>query len=490
MKSTTKFLLFLPLFLTLGGCEDFLDEKPFDFVTSSNFFQNKSDAQVAVNGIYSQLQQNNAFYGRRVYILSDVFSDEAKAYGTGERPDLENMTYNSANSEIFNWYAILYQTVNRCNNIVEKIPAVPVNTTFTEAEHNRMIGEARFVRALMYFELVRYFGAVSLVTTATASVEDNKNLPRSPEAEVYKQIIDDLTFAEANLEKEAAIPNTYKGRASSGAATGLLAKVILTRAYLPFGTPDDFKTALAKLNQLINSKEYDLMPTYPEVFDVAKETGKEHLFAIQYDFSPNNVSDLIGYITPTQTSPGVSYGSFVVERPFYDAFPNDDKIRKGWNFYTKFLRPDGTVLVDYGATGRDPFVAKFRDPGRTAAVDRVNYFILRYADILLLQSEAANRVNAADPLKYEGINKVRARVQLPPVAGEPDAEAFEKLVLDERHWELCFEGQRRHDIIRVGKFVAILKAAGKTFVEEKHRYLPIPDVERGLNPNLTQNTGF
>lgn len=490
MKSLYKRLFFLPFLLTLGSCKDFLDEKAFDFVTSSNFFQNKSDAQVAVNGLYSQLQQNNNFYGRRVYILSDVFSDEAKAYGTGERPDLENMTYNSANSEIFNWYSVIYQTINRCNNIIEKIPAVPVNSTFTEAEHNRMIGEARFIRALMYFELVRYFGAVPLPTKATANLTDNKTLVRSPEADVYKLIIDDLTFAESNLEKEAAIPNTYKGRASSGAATGLLAKVILTRAYLPFGTPDDFKTALTKLNQLINSKEYDLMPTYADVFDVAKETGKEHLFAIQYDFSPNNPSDLIGYITPTQTSPGVSYGSFVVERSFYDAFPETDKVRKGWNFYTKFFRPDGSLLIDYTAPNRDPFVAKFRDPGRTAAVDRVNYFILRYADILLLQSEAANRVNPTDPLKYEGINKVRARVQLPPVTPEPDVEKFEKLILDERHWELCFEGQRRHDIIRVNKFIPILKAAGKTLVEEKHRYLPIPDVERGLNPNLTQNPGF
>lgn len=302
---------------------------------------------------------------------------------------------------------------------------------------------------------------------------------------------EDLQFAGQFLPKESAIPATLKGTPSTGAATSLLAKVYLTRAYLPFAESTDFANAAATCDKVITSTDYALFPNFKDVFDVNKENGVEHIFSIQYDQAPNRTGGITGFLTPVQVYPR-SFGAFPAERKFYDEFPAADVVRKKFVFYDQGVGIGGGSYDFVSSPTTNPYCAKYRDDvlAQTSFNDRCNYLIIRFADVLLMHSEALNRLNASDANKYVGINRVRARVNLPPLAGL-NQSAFENAVLDERHWELCFEGKRRDDMIRMGKFVAILTAKGNPNIKEFHRYYPVPQSEIDINPNLLpQNPGY
>jgi hypothetical protein len=224
-----KKLLLLSL-CSLGlftSCEKFLEEKPYDFLTASNFYQNEGDAIAGLNGVFSQMQAQT-HYGRTVWLVTELPGDYMAVVGatTGDRAELSRFTYTANNGEIGNWWVNNYRLIGRANDVIEKVPAVSMD----EASKNNIIGNARFLRALAYFELVRSYGDVPLITATVKGPNDDLRPARTPKSQVYEQIIQDLQFAEANCLKENQIPAGNKGRVSSGAAASLLAKVYLTRA--------------------------------------------------------------------------------------------------------------------------------------------------------------------------------------------------------------------------------------------------------------------
>jgi hypothetical protein len=375
------------------------------------------------------------------------------------------------------------------NTIVEIAPSVPIPQEKTVP----YIAEAKFIRALTYFQMLRFFGDVPLVLSEPKNLDSLKNFKPSRTAQqiVYKQVVDDLLYAEAHLLREQDIPANYKGVPSSGAASSLLAKVYLTRAYLPFADPGDFQNAADECSKVINSGEYDLFPNYADVFDVFKKNGIEHIFSVQFDLLPNESNAIVSFCSPPEVYP-LGFSSFSAERKFYNSFPDADTIRKSFVFYSKGIGYTGIPYDYISDPNRNPYCAKWRDPEvLNSNNDRTNYIFLRFADVLLMQSEALNQLNPADPHKYYGINRVRARVNLPPFSGIGDQSAFADTILNERHWELCFEGQRRHDLIRMGKLVSVMNALGKTNIRPYHKYYPVPQAEIDLNPNLLpQNEGY
>lgn len=490
MKSFIKIvILFVSLLIVTTGCKKFLEEKSFTNLNQSIFPKSEGNLRVLCNGLYNMFEVNE-HYGRSYMIISDIFSDELTTTAlSGPRYEMQNTLITPGNSELAMAWSRNYTIISRANVIVQQAPSVPLPVQKIQP----YIAEAKYVRALCYFELVKFFGDVPLILDQPTHIDSLQKLQpfRIPQKGIYKQIVEDLQYAELYLPREAAIPAAYKGTASSGAATALLAKVYLTRAYLPFKESSDFQNAADACNKLITSKEYDLFTNYRDVFDVNKKNGTEHIFSIQYDQAPNRSGGMTGFLTPPQVYPR-SFGSFPAERKFYDAFPATDVIRKKFVFYDQGVGIGGASYNFVASPGTNPFCAKYRDDVLAAASfnDRCNYLILRFADVLLMHSEALNRINSSDGNKYTGINRVRARVSLPALSGL-DQSAFENAILDERHWELCFEGKRRDDMIRMGEFVSILTASGNTNVKEFHRYYPVPQSEIDINSNLLpQNTGY
>jgi hypothetical protein len=490
MKTINKIIFaLLVLAVFTAGCKKALDEQTFTNLNQTIFPKTAGDLRVLCNGLYNMFEVNE-HYGRSYIIMSDLFSDEvATNASSGPRYEIDNFQITPGNTETTRAWVRNFTIISRANVIIQKAPLIGLPDQITRP----YIAEARFIRALCYFELVRFFGDVSLILQSQTNLDSLQVLKphRTPQNQVYAQIIADLQYAQTYLPKENDIPSSYKGTASSGAATSLLAKAYLTRAYMPFAAPDDFSNAAVACEQVINSAQYNLFANYADVFDVNKKNGIEHIFSIQYDKSPNNAGALTGFYVPQEVYP-YAFGVFPVERKFYDSFPSNDVVRKKYVFFDRGTGLTG-VNYDYLTTPTStPYCGKYRDDVSAAVGfnDRCNFPILRYADVLLMHSEALNRINPADNNKYNGINKVRARVNLSPLSGlgQPD---FENAVLDERHWELCFEGQRRPDLIRLGKLVSVMTALGKTNIHVYNKYYPVPQTEIDINQNLLpQNQGY
>ncbi len=207
----------------LGSCSKLLEEVPADTLVSSNFYQTQSDALAGMNAVYGRL--NKGLYNRNFYIYTDEFTDDGAA-GIGVNNPfiraIDNFTHGPVNDRIDLAWQEQYDGINRANEVISNVPAINMDAQL----RNRIVGEAKVVRALLYFNLVRLFGSIPLVLSPTASTE-GLDVEQAPIDAVYEQIKKDLT------EAEAVLPLTYSagdlGRATKGAASGLLARMYLTR---------------------------------------------------------------------------------------------------------------------------------------------------------------------------------------------------------------------------------------------------------------------
>jgi starch-binding outer membrane protein, SusD/RagB family len=479
-KMTNMKKLFILIFiLSVSSCDSFLEEKPYDFL-GTNFYKNENDAAIGLNGVFGIMQSQN-YYQRTVWLVSELPGDYLQtSVANAPRQELETYTYTGANSEITNWWVNAYTMISRANDLLEKVPAISMD----ETKKNVILGNARFLRGLAYFDLVRSFGAVPLVLATIKSPSDDMTPARNSVAEVYAQIIDDLKFAEANCLAEKDIPASEKGRASTGAAASLLAKVYLTRASLPEAEQGDVQAALDACNRVINSGLYQLLPVYSDVFEIAKENGPEHIFSVQYDLPPHigNITVQMQYPNEAALIGGGGAGSFKVNPLFVNSYDAADT-RKDWNVSNM---AGAKTLANY-------FFYKYRDPLRQGNNSRVNWPVLRYSDVLLMQSEALNILNPGDASKFDGINAVRSRagVSLLDFTTTPASADFVTALVNERAWELCLEGHRRYDLIRLGRLKKVQKDVYNRDLDDKYLLFPIPDTEIALNPNLNPNNpGF
>jgi hypothetical protein len=480
MNDMKKYILILLALSVLSSCSSFLEEKPYDFL-GTNFYQNEKDATIGLNGVFGIMQSQN-YYQRTVWLVSELQGDYLQtALANAPRQELEGFTFTGANAEITNWWVNAYTMIGRANDLLEKVPLIDMD----EATKNNILGNARFLRGLAYFDLVRSFGDVPLVLTTIKSPSDDMTPARAPIADVYDQIIEDLNFAEANCPLEKSIAASDKGRVSSGAAASLLAKVYLTRATTSAAQAGDNQTALDACNRVINSNQYQLVTNYPDAFDPdpSKENGPEHIFCVQFDLPPNigNITIQMQYPIESALIGGAGAGSFKVNPAFATSYDAADK-RKG-----NVSNMAGTkTLANY-------FFYKYKDPNRKGNDSRINWIILRYADVLLMQSEALNNLNAGDVTKFDGINAVRTRAGLTALdfTTTVSSDDFVNALLQERAWELCLEGHRKYDLIRMGKLKEVqLSVYGRT-IDDKYLLFPIPQSEILVNPKLKpDNPGY
>jgi hypothetical protein len=466
--------------LMLGSCAKFLDEQPYSILSNTNFYKSEGDAEAGLNGVFGTMQPQ-AYYGRTVWLTCDL-TGEALAVGanaSSDRIQLNTYTYNGSNGEILNWWKNAYLMINRANDVIVNVPNISMDTL----KRNNIEGNARFLRAMAYFELLRSFGEVPLTVTPTTASSDAQP-PKAPLAAIYQQVIDDLTYAQRFCFTENNIPTSLKGRVSSGAATTLLAKVYLTRAKSTAAEPSDNANALVACNKVISSNIYKLVPVYGDVFLPEKRNGPEHIFSVQFDLPPSVGNIIIRLMYPTQTYPSGA-ASFIATTTFGDTYIAADSIRKNWNLSTRAVSKAGVV------TTVPLYYVKYKDALWTTQSNnsRTNWIITRYADVLLMQSEAMNNINPSDAGKFDGINAVRARAGLTSPTQQlsfdntPTSDDFVTALVNERGWELCLEGHRRWDLIRLGRLQEYMAKKG-VIVTSNDPLFPIPDSEIALNPNL------
>jgi len=475
MKKVT-YLLMISLGLSLFSCESNLDEVPLSFLEESNSFNSAEDANSAIGAVYHRLR---GIYGMNMINMGDLTADDLEVRPeNGLASEIDKLLFNSAHPWFNSFYTNSYILIDRANRVIENVP----NIAMEDEEKQRIIAEAKFLRALAYFNLVRSFGDVPLVISVTDDIT-NVQIERTDSEEVYEFIIKDLIEAEVNLPLSYSEENMV-GRATKGAA-----KAILSKVYLTVG---QWENAAKKSKEVIDLGIYDLFPSYEDVFQPENRNGREHIFSVQYSciLSEYGSSMAINFAIYFTYPINLGGGSYQVTPEYADSFLQGDSREGVAVIYEKELA-DGTIVES--RTG--PHTDKYWDPmpcGSSSA--RNNFMVIRYADVLLMYAEALNELGGPNQEAYQAINKVRQRArtgndsQLVDLEGLNQAE-FRDAVLQERSWELAFEGHRRWALLRTGTYIEKMNASGIP-AEEKHLLYPIPINQMDINLALTQNPGY
>lgn len=480
---------FFFLLIFLSGCAD-LELTPDGSNTSENLFQTERDAEAAVNAMYASMQTHDV-YNQFMEVIQSQGTDDAewgfgRNTGNVNKLQMDKFEFDASSQLIYRFWENHYKNINRTNIVIEKVGGMDINPDKKE----QYVGEAYFLRGLMYFNLVRLFGDVPLKITSTEILE-NLEIARSPAAEVYEQIASDL------LKAKEMLPLTYSaedlGRPTKGAAMSLLTKMYLTSK--------QYQKAVEEAEAVIGLGIYELWPTYAAVFDIANENKGESIFEIQYKstggVSASVSSSYAGFfrpsaaVLPPKEGEFAGYGDNPVTENHYLAYSSDDPRRSVNVLHV----PGAPASIQYPY-----YVNKYQDPMATTVDDGGNnYYILRYADVLLMYAEALNELGAGNPLAYEAFNKVRRRAYgLPVNAPSPkdlpaglSQEQFLDSLMNERRLEFAFEGQRRFDLMRWGKLKEAMAEQDPTImVRDRYLLFPIPEDERIVNSLLTQNPGY
>lgn len=490
MKKTfhlNSFLLTLVFVMTLGSCsEDFLDIPVQGAPTT------KSDPNLAaklVTGVYNSLLQGDSWgkgdvHGFAFLSVTNIMSDDADKGSTPSDQavpvgDIDNFTLTPTNRFAESLWSGHYNSVGAANQALAALDVAPLD----QETKNRYIGEVRFIRAYIYFNLVRMFGGVPLVTRVPLDADDANSDPafrtRATVDQTYQLIVSDLEFAIENLEIRS---KSEQGHADKGAAQSLLAKVMMYRG------GDHWHQVFALTEEVISSGEYELLPKYETIWRQEGDNSTESIFEIQTgEF--NNANLRVDNYTAPQGARGrggwddLGWGFNTPSASLINAYePNDKRKAATIIFIDNSGTHAGTRLWDgFRIPSSDSvqnlyynykaYTSKTEEEyAKPEEKDRPkNIKILRYADVLLMNAEAGVITGQGDPASR--INALRVRAGLPEKATVTLDD-----VRHERHIELAMEHDRFWDLVRQGKAQEVLHAAGKTnFVAGKHELLPIPN---------------
>jgi starch-binding outer membrane protein, SusD/RagB family len=481
-------LLFIcSILIVFSACKkDFLDADPQAQQPAVTFWKTQDDATKAVNAIYANLRswENVAF---APIAVESVGSDEAEK---GSSPNdasffnnYDNFTVTSTDGQLGGFWTGQYQNINLCNQVLDNIPAI----TMDENLKARYLAEAKFVRAYSYFRLVRAFGDVPLRLNVPKDASEF-NIPRSPKTEVYAAIEKDLDEAAAILPK--TYPATDLGRATQGAALALHAKVAMYQ--------QKWDQVLALTNTVM-TLGYDLFPNFEQLFRTNNENNVESIFEIQAEILTGNSAasnSQYSQVQGVRGSTGGGWGFNVPTAELAAAFEPGDPRRDATIIFRGETTPQGDAIPSggdnpmYNQKSYVPFslyVSGFNEGAQQ------NIRVIRFADVLLMNAEAANETgNAAQALS--SLNRVRRRARgtnasiLPDVT-TTDKEALRNAIWKEREVELAMEFDRYFDVIRQGRAAAVFGPKG--WKAGKNEVWPIPQTEIDLSAGvLTQNPGY
>jgi hypothetical protein len=513
-------IVFIAIVVTVASCKNYLDVKPTDFTTPETYFNNAEDLEQALTGVYSSLNNRGTFSRNLVYEFAHS-SDEGfyKRNSLNENPATYN--FGPTNSLVAATWAALYSGINNANLLLANIDRPEMN----EAVRGRIRGEALFLRAFLYFQLVHLWGDVPLILTPTLSGE-NVNNPSAPKREIYDQILADMTTAEGLVGNIQDF--NFPGRINKTAVQGILARVCLKMAGAPLNDVSKFADAKEWADKVVLSQVHTLNPDYAQIFinhtQDLYDIG-ENLWEVE--FAGNGLTNPVltgGWFAKKfsvrNTSPDLyGYAEIGATAALYRKYDDIHDVRRDRNIATYYFRTTGsTVLSD--TLRFAPTDIYSRDTGKWRIQDELatqrspdfgptNFPILRYADVLLMYAEAENEVNGPTPAAFATLNQVRTRAKARNfvAADAASKDAFRTLIQDERARELCFEGLRKFDLIRWGIFMPVMKEmemdiqlnapSGLRYssmwysnVSERNLLLPIPSLEISLNKSIKQNAGW
>ena len=441
---TIRFAFACALVVSLAGCNSMLDQDPVDKLPDSDAITNARGARAALTGAYNALE-SRFYYGEEFTELGDLPADNADHTGTSQSYDDAGANQfradNGAAQDI--WDAI-YDAINRVNVILDRVPAV---TDLDVTEKNEILGEAHFLRALHYHNLVKLYGDVPIRLTPVKDVNEAGGAVRSPVADVYAQILADL--GEAGTLITATAPTT---QATLDAVAALTARVQLYR--------QDYAAAVAAADVVIPN--HSLAAAYADLFDAEGQDTPEDIFKVTFTAVQFNWLGF-DYITETLDGGG---GVLAPSQSIIDAYDPADE-RLAWNI---------TLDDDDAPSGT-------KWPTTAGAED---LHVIRLAEVLLIKAEALARQNDLSGA-VDAYNPIRVRAGLAPHVLGVDVTSQDEVLaaIDlERRLELAFEGDRWPDLVRTGQAVAVLG------IPESQALFPIPKSERDVAPGVTQNPGY
>ncbi|PKP13725.1 MAG: RagB/SusD family nutrient uptake outer membrane protein [Bacteroidetes bacterium HGW-Bacteroidetes-3] len=478
---------------------DFLDVAPTSELTTGNAYNSAQDLSNALNGAYRTFYDE--YYQWDNVLLGDVRSDNSyNANGDSPIDAYDKLNITTSNNRMMDNWTQLYRGIARANIILEKIKSVNDPALERDDLGKHIVGQASFLRAFHYFQLVKNYGGVPLELNSNSSDPAKINLPRSTEKEVYDQIDADLQIALANLpDAYDGGPSVNKVKATKGAANALLAKIWAQRS------DRDYTKVLKYCNDVIGSPAgYSLVSDYAQLFDGDHYFNSESILEISFlggnwDVSNWGVQLFLApedgwqkYATPSKNIIDAydAEGDVIRKEASVVFWDNLDWADENWN-----PCGDKTVAVPF------PYKEKHADGWNSGD----HPYLLRLDDIILLKAEAQNELDDL-PGSLLTIKQIRDRVGLPVLTTTSKADMKTK-ILNERRLELAFEGERWYDLVRAGVAVQVMNSlnevkftcGGGTLsapiainynATEDKLLCPIPQLERDTNPNLTQNPGY
>lgn len=509
MNNKLLYTLGFASLLLFSGCAD-LNQSSISSIDEENFYKSESDIEAAVNGIYQEFTVDG-FYGmfnnQSIYI-NDLQTDYVKAgaqTNSAHIRELSNFAVQPTNLFVQYAWEEHYTGINRANVVIDKVGDA---SFLTDSKKNNYINEAKFLRAVYYFNLVRYFGGVPLVLHDG----DGEGQARNTVDEVYEQIVSDFQSAE-NLPSDYT---TLDSKASSLAASAFLSKVYLVWAQT--GSEEGktkqsefYKKSSDYASKVIDSGKYSLNDKFIDNWSVDKKNGPEHIFSIEHKYGVNsNVTGHCVFATNWSDSEPVL---LTTSTRYYEAADPNDQRRDG-SWAKRLYNP--TTGIDF--VFKVPRFHKYIDSLNYAnsssignvAGQSISTTVIRYAEVLLIKAEAENELNGPTEVAYDAINEVRRRAYWSPylnkentpsdgrqvfLSGLTQAE-FREALRQERWNEFILEGQRWFDLIRWHILIKTVKentdASDLKYqnVSKRNYLLPIPNDQIILNPNLKQNWGY
>lgn len=502
---TATLALSLALF---SGCKEYLDVAPQGQLSQAAISTDPTAAQKLVDGVYNALYLGgfgNDVNGFQFIILTDIASDDADKGSTPsdylDAATIDNFTVTPTNSNINNCWNGYFQAVARANQALANIPLSPA----ADAVKNRQLGEVRFLRGYFYFNLVRLFGAVPLLTSVPSAADANNPAlqQRAAVADVYTAIANDLQFAVDNLPAKGA---TDVGRANKTAAQAMLAKVYLYQK--------NYQKAYDLSAAVMTSGAYSLYPSYADIWRTVGNNNSESIFEVQTNVNAacNNEAVQLYSVCQGPRAGGkygwsdLGYGFNTPSANLAAAYEAGDVRRAGTIIFINPTAPAGTrsagtVLWDgFRIPSQDSvqdarysykaYHSRTKEPncGNTDYLPK-NVRLLRYAEVLLINAEAAMQLGNTSAAAT-ALNAVRTR------AGLPAKAATLANIWQEHRVEMAMEHDRFFDLVRQesvlpGRIVPIFAAQGKTFTKGKNEIFPIPQPQIDLSGGvLTQNPGY
>ncbi|MCD7930728.1 MAG: RagB/SusD family nutrient uptake outer membrane protein [Tannerellaceae bacterium] len=503
MKQIIKNIIIACSVVFLAGCS--LDEDPYGFYSEDNFYKTAADAEAAVNYAYAALTYLE--YSRALFFLGDmpteILTTKGDASTDNQALDRWRVDNFDTNGTLTNFFKYSYIAINRANAVIKKVP----NCDFDERLKNQLLGEAYFLRAFNYFSLVRNFGLVPVHASVVETLEQTSTPLAGNIDEIYNLIISDCRQAE---ELMGANGSPVLGRVDQVAAQSLLAKSYVYAASAKENNVPLYKDIQRDVAMMYDSAAYfadkvvfeqtvyGLEENLLDIYDVEKPEGKEHIFMMsmhrtgveegQYSkiskmFLPY-IDGATIYLKQGDTNEYIAshdgWGEYQTEVKFYNSYDPADR-RKTWLIADRIYNANGDLNGEWNENGTKdfeyPFCSKYIDPQFEGDKTSTRPLLIRFSDIALVYAEASGPTAKA----YGVVNKIRNRAGLGDLPAGLSLQDFRERVLEERKFEMAFEGDYLYDLRRQNRVGQIQEVKDAGLTESQYTFYPIPQTEINLN---------